>query len=1434
MSNDLFPSNFNPDAWIPPWEDASGVPAMPPSAVPVSPPQAAAAAPRLPQVTAAPAPVQALDALRLPLQGSRLIEASAGTGKTYTIAQLYLRLVLGHGPNGTGFARALTPPEILVVTFTDAATNELRDRIRQRLGEAAAAFEAGDDTASHTPSDDLLALRADFDASDWPGCAKLLRVAADWMDEAAVSTIHSWCYRMLREHAFDSGNLFTQTLLTDEEDLLLQATQDYWRHCFYGLSAGEAKVLSQVVANPEALAQAVKPLLAQDAAQWQFGDQPLDPGESPITLLTRISAHARNAERLQATARQAWAADADRLERLFRQWLPDLDGRRYPHKDQQLDSWLADLRRWSAGNDAPLGQGRKHIKYFGYGQIKFTSGKLPPPHAAFVAIDAWLDVEEGDDAQLDKRKLRAQLITHATWHIRDALAQEKMRRAELGFDDVLRRLHAALTAPHGAVLAQRMRRQFPVAMIDEFQDTDPIQWAMFDRVYDVSGQFEPAVTADTAERALLLIGDPKQAIYGFRGADIHTYLQARRATEGRHYSLGTNYRSTQALVGAVNAVFAHAETTWPEAAFRFAHAFMNGQQGNPMPFIPVEAKGRDEKLVLGGKVASALTWWWLAPDDGGDAVGTSLYRQHMAQACATQMAAWLQAVAGGGTGFLQPSGQITPLRPRDMAVLVRDRKEADAIRQALAARGIASAYLSERESVFESAEAQDLSVWLEAVHSDAQGNRLRAALGTASMGRSHAWLERLNHDEALWDDMVLRFRGYHALWRAQGVLPMVRQLLHDFALPSAWLSLPNGARTLTNMLHLAEWLQTQAQQLDSPQALMRELARQIDRPGQAQDGARLRLESDDDLIKVVTIHKSKGLEYPLVMLPFIASWKSGMRRTSLILPAEDESGARRVNLDAKDADDLALEQLEREREDLRLLYVALTRARHGVWLGVAPLAVGRTRECQMHLSALGYLVGGNAPRSAPAFKLQVQQLCERWPAAMRFEAAPAIAAVRWQPTQQAHDIVTRAAPHRLWQPWWIASYSAITGNLLDEDGASLVGTEAAPLQAPTAGTAPDSALDVTAPAAHGAHPMQPEPESSASEDAYELTLAQHMETELRAAQTLQAQDSGDWDALARDAARLAAPPQGVHAFARGAEVGTFWHELLQLAAMQGLARVNEAPDKLGELVARRARVRGWGAQAPAITGWLLGWLRAPLPLPGAVQIPGSPSSERLTLPLSAAMPSPLADESLGAHFTQEYSTAPQNNQAVASSTAKNHIRLIDLAPTQLQPEMEFWLPVHDAAVQRIDALVRAHIEPGWARPQLAPMQLRGMLKGYMDLVFQAPGADDSGRYFVLDYKSNWLGNDDASYHPDALRAAALASRYDLQAALYGLALHRLLRTRLPHYQPERHLGGSLTWFLRGTARPDGSVWSCPLPVALLTQLDALFDAAPAGAPRSPA
>ena len=201
-----------------------------------------------------------LDPLRLPLSGWQLIEASAGTGKTWTLAALYLRLVLGEAGRP-----GLLPPQILVMTFTEAATAELRGRIRARLAEAAQVF------AGQAEGDALVqALKAQWSATDWPACAWRLDQAAQWMDDAAIHTIHGWSSRMLREHALDSRSLFEQSVVEDSQALQQAAVRDWWRRWLYPLAPAPLGAALQALGRePDALLARLLPLWADAARQPQ-------------------------------------------------------------------------------------------------------------------------------------------------------------------------------------------------------------------------------------------------------------------------------------------------------------------------------------------------------------------------------------------------------------------------------------------------------------------------------------------------------------------------------------------------------------------------------------------------------------------------------------------------------------------------------------------------------------------------------------------------------------------------------------------------------------------------------------------------------------------------------------------------------------------------------------------------------------------------------------------------------------------------------------------------------------------------------------------------------------------------------------------------------------------------------------------------------------
>ena len=1217
----------------------------------------------------------ALDARTFPLRGSHLIEASAGTGKTWTIAALYVRLVLGHGQEGTAPVRPMLPQDVLVMTFTRAATRELSDRIRARLTEAAQVFR----DMAETDDAFLQQLKDEYpEGEPREQAAHRLALAAQAMDDAAVYTIDAWCQRMLREHAFDSGSLFEENLVGDEAALRLEAVQDYWRQQLYPMGTALVTKVLNVWRDVPALEQDMRALMAV----------PLDDA-APGTLAQVFGAAMAERDAQLQALKQGWNEKSDNLlgwiEAQLAHHKSSWDGRKLTYK--KCAEWLAVLKEWAQGPE----DGKRLEKTMKAGWARFTPQglvecrkpgeapvDLPPESQAYADLQAALNAlpEPAQVARL-----------HARTHVLQRMAELKRRSGLFGFADMLQRLDVALADPDsGERLAQRLREQFPVAMIDEFQDTSPLQFRIFDRIYR---------TADNLpDIALLLIGDPKQSIYGFRGADIHSYLAARRATAGRHHVLGTNFRSTQAVVAVINRWF----DISPDA---FGYKL---DDQDPLPFQPVGAKGRPEVFRTSAGDVQAMT-----------VVHDAILRSqrdaqaHLSALCAEQIVAWL---SDSHARFADAQNGDKPLQPKDIAVLVRTGKEAAAVRDALRVRGVASVYLSDRDSVFASDEAQDLCLWLRGVAEPQDMRRVRAALGTRTVGLSLAELYDLATQDELLDTRAEQMRELHQTWQSQGVLAMLRQSLHVLQLAGRWRGEPDGERRLTNVLHLAELLQTASGQIEGEQALIRWLAQQMEeaQSGHASGGEEqtVRLESDEDLVKVITIHASKGLEYPVVCLPFAHSHRvvTADKAAVLQLAGGEGEGERHWTLDF-DKDDSKLADQDRLREDLRLWYVALTRARHALWVGWSAVKMGNSDKCRNHFSASGHLLG-NGQSLEPADWLAKLQALKTDGAGkalfVQLELAPEVVPLTlWhKPLQTTALREALVCTARIDKSWTIASFSRLTRDLSSQTLAPLV-------------------LHLNPP-----RPADDEP----LEDAAPPTA---------------------WVASPGALAPW-------HGFAKGPTAGNFLHDQLEWLAADGYA-IDAAK---AERLKYRCENAGYPAQADDVLQWLSRVVAQPLRGPNA--------------PLNA-----LGD---------------------------------------LLPEMEFWLPAERLHARQVDALCQQHLLLGVSRPQLPDAQLHGMLMGFADLVFE-----HQGRYWVLDYKSNHLGPDDAAYTAQALDAAMAQHRYDVQAALYMLALHRLLRARLGDaYDPAQQLGGAVYLFLRGIDGPAGGCCTLPAPLALLDGLDAMLNA----------
>ncbi|GKK45331.1 RecBCD enzyme subunit RecB [Klebsiella pneumoniae] len=1164
---------------------------------------------------------ESLDPLRLPLIGERLIEASAGTGKTFTIAALYLRLLLGLGGEAA-YPRAISVEELLVVTFTEAATEELRGRIRSNIHELRIACLRGE-------SDNPLYSALLAEIADKDDAAKTLLLAERQMDEAAVFTIHGFCQRMLSLNAFESGMLFEQQLIEDESRLRYQACADFWRRHCYPLTRDIAAVIHDVWKGPRDLLKSLDRWLQGEAPQLK---SPPAPNE---TLAER---HQQIIARIDSL-KQQWREQVGEIEGVLEN--SGLDRRKFNRGNQ--GKWMEKVNAW-AQEETLSYQLPDALEKFAQSFLleRTKAGGEPPVHPLFSAVESLL---------ASSLTLTDLVLARAMVEIRDAVAREKRRRGELGFDDMLSRLDEALRGDSGETLASAIRQRFPVAMIDEFQDTDPQQYRIFRRIW----RRQP-------ETALLLIGDPKQAIYAFRGADIFTYMKAR-GDVAAHYTLDTNWRSSPGMVGSVNRLFSLSDNP-----FMF----------HEIPFLPVKAAAKNKGLRFTVDAADVPAMnVWLMP---GDTVGSGDYQTFMAQLCATQIRDWLSA-GQQGRALLWRGETSRPVQASDITVLVRNRLEAAQVREALQTLGIPSVYLSNRDSVFETLEAQELLWLLQAVLAPERENTLRSALATSMFGLTALDIENLNQDEQAWDALVEEFSEYRQIWRQRGVMPMLRALMTARHIAENLLATRGGERRLTDILHISELLQEAASQLESEHALVRWLAQHIAEPDSNAASQQMRLESDKHLVQIVTIHKSKGLEYPLVWLPFIARF----RKQDQAFYHDRETFAAVLDL-GQDEASLELAEAERLAEDLRLLYVALTRAVWHCSLGVAPLSSRKSGNSDFHLSALGRLLQAGEAMDAAGLAARLADFCHGDIALQRpgeLDLTP------WQaPAATIPRLSARELQRRIADDWRVTSYSG-----LQQHGFS-GGQDLLPR------------LDVDA---AGVGEVVEEPQ---------LTP---------------------------------------HQFPRGAAPGTFLHSLFE-----ELDFTQPVPEGW---MAEKLQLSGFDAQwAPVLTDWLGGVLKTRLPGPD--------------------------------------------------------IALNQLAARDKQVEMAFYLPIAQLlTAERLDALIRQYDPLSADTPPLGFRQVRGMLKGFIDLVFR-----HEGRYYLLDYKSNWLGEDREAYTRPAMEQAMRAHRYDLQYQLYSLALHRYLRHRLADYDYDRHFGGVIYLFLRGMDGQEGGqgIFTTRPVRPLIDGLDQLF------------
>jgi exodeoxyribonuclease V beta subunit len=1174
-----------------------------------------------------------LNLLTSPFDGRSLIEASAGTGKTWTLTALYARLLL---------EKQLNVGQILVVTYTTAATAELRERIRKRLSELLDVYENG-------PGADVLLndLQARFPD---PASHRRLLLAVHGFDEAAIFTIHGFCQRALQDSAFDAGGDFDSELTQDDRELVDALLSDLWRQELAHADAAWAAFLVHKRLTPQALRQRLRPHLGKPYLR-------VEPNMAQTPVLPEVSAAWQRASELWISAGRGWVETLMAHEGLNQN----------THKRDKFAGWHADLDAYFADTAGMFGVPPALQKLGALALNKACKKGHEAPVCELASaldtltdeLDAALPVGEQRLIDLHVRLLQA---------LNTELPLRKAAQRLLAFDDLLNQLKGSLEGEGGELLSQALREQYPVALIDEFQDTDPVQYAIFSRIY-------PREAAPEAD--LCFVGDPKQAIYAFRGADLNTYLLARDEA-ARQYTLATNHRSTPELIGALNTLFAR------PAPF--------AERG--LDYVQVGASQKQRARLVLPDDAAPLSVVWLGDELTGKGEASS-----RAAVDTGRRIAYLLAAGERGDAYFEGEDGRARLKGGDIAVLVSSHRQAGEIAAELLARGVSSVRRG-KESVWHSEEAGDLAAVLAAYAEPGREGLLRYALGSRLLGRNASQLASGEADSRAWDEEREQAERYHQMWQQQGFMRVFRAWLDEQGVAERLLALPDGERRLTNLLHLAELLQAESLKRPGLERLLAWFHAQRMAEVHGED-ALLRLESDADRVQIVTIHTSKGLEYPLVFCPYL--WDGSLLRQQEDITCHASDGTPLLDL-GSDALDTHRQQARQERfaERLRLAYVALTRARDRLWLHWGPIdcAVkkdGSLKEDGLHTSALAWLLHGRANPGVDALIDLAEHMKIQTPSSLLQE-------IRDLAASSAGGIAIVAAfdeehrvggEHRSERPGQLAALPRVLSS------AWRIGSFSG------------------------------------------LAAGMHMEAPDR--DTLFIPDASE-------------PGNGFYAFPRGARAGTCLHAIFEDWA-GGKGTIEELVEPA--LTAHGIDAEQWGEVA------------------------------RVHL--------------------QRVLTCDLNGRGLS---------LAQLDPTQRLPELGFTFPV---AQLNMDALRQLLIDPAMgldpaariAAERLTFDSLQGFLKGFIDLTFE-----HDGQWFILDYKSNWLGPDASYYGGERLQQAIAGEHYYLQYLIYLVALRRFLRQRLAGFD-DSQLGGAWYLFLRGM--PESGVHFARPSDALLDALDGLFE-----------
>lgn len=1392
------------------------------------------------------------------LDKSSMIEASAGTGKTFTISNLVVRLLIEGLKNGN-HTEPLDIENILIVTFTNAAASDLRARVLQKIHESRISFDQiknGIKTIEdfESPFKDIAIkcfekyLENTIDAIDVDKLKdtasvffRLLTRAERNIDRASISTIHSFCNKALNQiYSFEAGRAFNVNLTQDISLEQKEAKLAVWRSLFYNDNGFDRDLLLNLLGFTDPEGDTLK-----NAVKAIEKVRLIDPNECYYGFSVK-SYYEEGVKKLQKTPDERLKYLLDTAKDLYSDFEND-----FFSKLESLKEYKDQIISFADGNTVPgslyeLSPGGSfHSNHFNKGlpcknflnllvsTLNNDSADTINYITSFNSIDKIVALSEiGSDEHFfkvkkggefkDSQKVRdfeeiVKDLISASFEVITEIELIKLELTTLvainvilktdelcerdnviSNDEVLRQLAVALNnKSRGDVLASLLRKRYPVAMIDEFQDTDPVQFAIFSKLY---------LNQDAIDESAhcYLIGDPKQSIYAFRGTDINSYNKAKElilGNKGNVYTLNTNYRSCQNIIKGVNEIFYEYEEPKTQESSEGASVNIESQNSEESlsekkvkidypyvkyPFDYYNNSGKEgyldskihfEPVNVSDKANSVRFYF---KDDSSKEIPICNYIREVSFADSQEKPkandyygeiakfVALDVKRCLLEGKIFENGEERDVKPSDITILVNDAKENSFIQDALKKQSIQSVYFSDKESVINSEdknynitvteEAANVIYLMEAMCDSTNSPKVNRLLGSSLLRlSSEKFLDSIKSDKL--DSEITLLRVCRDSWEKYGFITAFSQYIYQHDLLCTILETDGGERSLSNYFQIAEIVQSVNSKVTGSNAQLlwfKELV--LNNKGElSEDVTKKHLESEQSLVKVMTIHKSKGLEFPIVFTPYESGFMALKSKDSAIYYDPDSKQVsyaldRENKIIGKSVKDLVEVAALQEQE--RLLYVALTRAKLANFITLPSCVSLERKPYQSPLKKLISLVSKDDSadsKGKPSKRITKKSKDKE----VEIDTTKDVVVADPQPTLKA---VENPELFKKLETVELDESIKVQNSISQDCSVSSLDKGAV-----------DNSFTVTS-------------YSAITSGAHNDMFASSADEKETSVEDGDSDDSKDKDLINFN-------------FAKGSTAGSFLHKLMEIVlAKDDVDKADK--DSLYNFVNSQLKYDFYHL----------------------VSKPGDDEDTK--------------NEKIVALSQWLYDIL--NANLLPKAKDGNQVKLSNLKALDCARELDYFLPCKDFKVRVLNGICHDFYESEVKAfeltsipelPDLKKSNFKGFMNGSLDLV--AKFVTETGpKFYMIDYKSNYLGNSYSRYTQQKILKSIFESRYDVQILFYSLALYRFLKTSLPNFSYENDFGGVMYLYLRGMnsfdARSSGQFYVKPSE-ALIERLDKLFN-----------